>query len=119
MKYLLLLASLALGGQSKLSHRDFTGRLLLDAKIAKGDTVVGSCFSQEIPNTVVFPAKMTGVVFVSCNLDDVYLDTTLNKIIGGSHRMYKHNDADSTEWLVDSKGNFTEPMNPKVIGVEK
>ena len=59
----------------KHSQRDYTGRSLRDCDPAEfGGTIIeGSCFSQETPNTQVFPPGTKDVEFHSCNLDGVAL----------------------------------------------
>lgn len=89
------------------SHKDFTGRSLVDHDDMDGKTVGGSCFSQEAPDTHVFPAGMTGVTFSYCNLDNCFIPDG-NTVVGGSQRRHISN-ADG-DWLVDADNNITGPL---------
>ncbi len=60
---------------SDYSHRDFTGRTLIEAIDLDNQVILNSCFSQETDGDLVhiFPEDMTGVNFVNCNLDNVFI----------------------------------------------
>jgi hypothetical protein len=78
----------------KYSHKDFTGKLLIDHDPSEfNDTEIrGSCFAQEVPFgkqmefVQVFPKEMTGVTFVGCNLDNVLVPADC-KIVDGTHKL--------------------------------
>jgi len=95
----------------KYSHKDFTGRRLTDAKDLNGITIFGSCFSQEIPDTKVFPNDMTGVVFYNCNLDNVFISDG-NSTIGCSQRKFKVQN-DLMDWILDKDLKPAEPIMKK------
>lgn len=73
-----------------------------------GETIEGSCFSQEIPNRHVFPDDLVGTTFVDCNLDNTYIPPG-NTIIRGSHRFFKAQD-DGQDWIVDP--DTLAPLHP-------
>lgn len=82
------------------SHKDFTGRNLTERKDMNGLTITGSCFSQEIPDSIVFPEDMHDVTFINCNLDNCYIPPFGNVINGGSARRYKIQN-DLNTWEID------------------
>lgn len=88
---------------SEYSHKDFTGRSLADRKDMTGLTITGSCFSQETPDTEVFPPDMTEVTFINCNLDNCIIPDG-NRIHGGSNRRFKCQN-DGQDWLIDENNN--------------
>lgn len=89
------------------SHKDFTGRLLLDKNL-KDITIFGSCFSQEIPDRHIFPDDITGVTFINCNLDNVYIPDG-NMVIGCSQRKFKAQN-DLMDWILDVDLKPIEPI---------
>jgi len=100
----------------KYSHKDFTGRRLTDAKDLNGITIFGSCFSHETPDTKVFPDDMTGVTFINCNLDNIFIPIG-NTVIGGSQRRFKV-QKDARDWEIDNDGKPVKIINEKqwIIG---
>ena len=96
---------------TKYSNKDFTGRKLVNTSAIdwNNSEVVNSCFSQETPDTEVFPAGITGVVFQRCNLDNVVVPPTCT-VEGGCHRRWKVQN-DLEDWFIDVDGNPIEPMN--------
>lgn len=84
------------------SFKDFTGGVLKDADDISDITIIGSCFSQESPDTHVFPDNMTGVSFVRCNLDNVFIPAG-NSTEDCSQRRYMR--IDGQNWLVDEDNN--------------
>lgn len=82
------------------SHKDFTGRNLTAHKI-EPQVIRGSCFSQETPDSVVFPADMTGVTFEYCNLDNCVIPAG-NTVIGGSQRRFQVQN-DLNDWEIDEQ----------------
>lgn len=93
------------------SHKDFTGRKLLNAKDLNGITIFGSCFSHEIPGTKVFPDDMKDVTFINCNLDNVYIPAG-NQTIGCSQRKFKVQN-DLMDWILDEDLKPKEPIMKK------
>lgn len=91
------------------SLKDFTNQNLLDRKDLKNKTIYGSCFSQEIPETKIFPSGMKGVTFINCNLDNVFIPSG-NTVIGGSQRQFKAMD-DGQDYLVNEQGEAISPLN--------
>jgi hypothetical protein len=91
------------------SNQDFTGKTFTDSKDFKSIAICGSCFSKEIPDTKVFPDNMTGVTFIDCNLDNVFIPPG-NTIIRGSHKRFKAQN-DGEDWIVDAQGAPVEPVD--------
>lgn len=60
---------------SQFSFRDFSNRTLVerDVELLNDSTIVGSCFSQNEPDTVVFPADVSGLVLEKCNLENAMI----------------------------------------------
>jgi uncharacterized protein YjbI with pentapeptide repeats len=85
------------------SRKDFTGRNLTERTDMSGLEIRGSCFSQEIPDTHVFPEDMTGVTFVNCNLDNCFIPEG-NTVIDCRTTRYKVQN-DGHEWEIDEQGN--------------
>ena len=80
--------------------------------------IVGSCFYQEWQEGEldvvkdIFPDGIKGVVFIRCNLDNVYVPSG-NKIVEGTHKTIKvQNDWD--DWFLDDNLKPKEPMNKEV-----
>ena len=113
----------------KYSWKDFTGKTLTDAKDLKDIVIFGSCFSQEIPDTKVFPDDMQNVTFIGCNLDDVYIPVG-NTVIGGTQKRFKVQN-DLEDWILDKDNKPIKPIDkekftglglsidPKDIPIEK
>jgi hypothetical protein len=93
------------------SYKDFTAKDLTktDPKTWNDTEVIGTCFSQYVPKTVVFPVGITGVTFTRCNLDNVVVPAgcTIN---GGCHRWIKM-QKDLEDWVLDDSLNPVEPLN--------
>lgn len=102
----------------KYSNKDFTNQDFTDVDPSEfnNTTIDSSCFyrecrESEAPPFDIFPAGMTGVNFVDCNLDNVNVPPG-NTIEGGCNRKIKvQNDLD--DWELDGQGNPTEPLNKK------
>ena len=92
----------------KYSFKDYTGRTLLKATDLNNTIVYASCFSQEIPDRHIFPDAMTGVTFVNCNLDNVYIPAG-NTVIGGSQKRFKVQN-DLRDWEIDINNRPVEVM---------
>lgn len=88
---------------SDYSHKDFTNRNLLDRTDLDGQYIRSSCFSQEKPDTQVFPDSMSGVTFVNCNLDNCIIPDG-NEVIDCSTTRYEVQN-DLNDWEVDEEGN--------------
>lgn len=86
------------------SHKDFTGQDLSDRNL-DGLTICGSCFSQETPDRHIFSDKMTGVTFLWCNLDNVYIPPG-NTAKNCSQRIFKA-QPDGEDWILDSATKTT------------
>lgn len=95
----------------ELSRRDFTGRSLKDRHIT--GNIYGSCFSQEIPGSEIFPDDMSGVTFYDCNLDNCVVPID-NAIIGGSNQTFKVQN-DGNDWVLDDADAPTLPVNADVF----
>jgi len=95
----------------KYSYKDFTNKLLdkTDAAEWNDTEVVGSCFHQNTPKTVVFPVGISGVKFIKCNLDNVVIpeDCTVE---GGTNKLISTQN-DGADWFVDDNLAPIEPMN--------
>jgi len=93
------------------SFKDFTGLKIkenLDGKV-----IHGSCFSQEIPDTHIFPEDMKGVKFSWCNLDNVFIPEG-NEVIGREPKRWQVQN-DHQTWIVDKDNKPIEPLDLKII----
>lgn len=91
--------------------KDFTGQNLSDKEDMDNLEIEGSCFSQEIPHSKIFPEKMSGTVFIDCNLDNCFIPEG-NKVVRGSQRIYQIQN-DGEDWVVDPKTLAPlEPLSP-------
>jgi hypothetical protein len=95
----------------ELSFKDFTNRSLksFGAPRLSGAVIYASCFSQEKPDSEIFPNGMAGATFYNCNLDNCVIPAG-NAVIGGSRRRFAVQN-DLREWLVDDDGNPTTLLN--------
>ncbi len=91
------------------SRKDFTGQNLTERTDMSGQTITGSCFSQEVPDTVVFPAAMSGVTFINCNLDNCFIPEG-NTVEGGSTRRFEMQN-DLNDWEIDESGDPVRLVN--------
>lgn len=57
--------------EDKYSHKDFTNVKFVNINLESGTTIYASCFSKEVPDFEMFPATMTGITFLECNMDNV------------------------------------------------
>ena len=89
------------------SFKDFTGRSNLEVS----GIIYGSCFSQEIPDNHIFPDNMTGVTFIKCNLDNVFIPAG-NTIIDCSQRIFFVQN-DKNDWLINELNLPIMPVNHK------
>jgi hypothetical protein len=99
----------------KYSFRDFTGQTFSGATDMNNIIIMGSCFSQQTVDTIVFPSNLNGTVFINCNMDNVSIPTG-NTVLGGTHkRIMPFTDTvftDTTnsesvieQWMVDTNNN--------------
>ena len=95
----------------KYSYKDHTNKLLdkTDAAEWNDTEVVGTCFHQNVPKTVVFPTGIKGVKFVKCNLDNVVIPKDC-KVDGGCNRLIAV-QKDGCDWLLDTDLNPIEPLD--------
>ena len=76
-----------------------------------GLTIHGLCLSNETPNAQMLPANLTGVTFIACNLDNIFIPPG-NTLVNCSNRLFKvQNDGD--DWLVDAQHNPIQPLHPQ------
>ena len=76
-----------------------------------GQTIRGSCFGCQTPFTQVFPAGVSGVIFVGCNLDNVALPPG-STLVACCNRQFAPNPAaGGAPYLVDAQGHFLTPAN--------
>ncbi len=95
------------------SHKDFTGQHLSHRKDMSNQVIIGSCFSQEVPNSQVFPSNMKGTNFINCNLDNCIIPKG-NIISGGVARSFQIQN-DLEDWVVSKDGTPLEPVNIEVF----
>ncbi len=88
------------------AHKDFTGQSLIERDDMNGQAIIGSCFSQERPDTIVFPPDLIGVTFIDCNLDNCTIPDG-NTVQGGSRRRILV-QGDGFDWIVDADNNPVE-----------
>jgi len=111
-------ASKLLSNRVLMSRRVFPEAITPDElrslDIPPGTVINNSCFSCETPDSEPFPAKMRGVRFIGCNLDNVALPPG-NPELGAnnrcSQRKFKVNPADKQDWTVNKGGKFLEPLS--------
>lgn len=68
-----------------------------------GLTIEGSCFSQETPDSNIFPPDLKDCTFKYCNLDNVFIPPG-NKVENGSQRRFKVQN-DLNDWEIDAGNN--------------
>jgi len=86
------------------------GKTLLEADDLEGAVIYGSCFSQETPDTDVFPINIKKITFYNCNLDNVKIVKPGWIVIGGSERRFKVQN-DRMDWIVDNGNIPLEPID--------
>jgi len=94
----------------KYSHKDFTHKILTatDPAAWNNSEVVNSCFYNETPKTQVFPAGITGVEFVRCNLDNVVVPPGCTTKDCSTRLIKVQNDME--DWLLDATLKPVEPI---------
>lgn len=101
-----------------LSLKDFTGRRVVTSDVSSGDCIYGSCFSQETPDTNVFPIEVDGLTFIKCNLDNVEIPENSTLIDCVSRRFKCQNDL--RDWEVDEYGDPVKLLDEDYwIGIGK
>ena len=97
----------------EFSFKDFAGKQAKHhyENMPSNIIIYGSCFSQEIPDIHIFPEDMTGVKFIKCNLDNVFIPTG-NTIIDCWQRRFKVQN-DMNDWLINEINQPTMPTNHK------
>lgn len=93
------------------SFKDFTGQNLSEYNI-KPQEIRGSCFSQEEPDSHIFPEGMTGVTFLHCNLMNVFIPDG-NTVINCQTQRFKCQN-DGHDWEIDDIGP-TNILNYKLF----
>lgn len=96
---------------SEQSCKDFTREQFVD--IADGAYVYGSCFSKEMPDTVIFRADMKGVTFRNCNLMNVRIPDGNTVIDCQTQRFTVQNDGN--DWVIGEDGKPVEPLNSLIF----
>lgn len=92
------------------SFKDFTGHNLSNKENISG-VIYASCFSQETPDSEIFPLKLEGVTFIKCNLSNVKIPDGNTIIDCNTTRFCCQNDL--RDWEVDLNGKPTKLMNEK------
>lgn len=95
------------------SRKDFTGRTLIEATDLNGQTITGSCFSQETPDSEIFPVGMTGVTFINCNLDNVIIPDG-NTVQDCSTRRFQVQN-DLNDWEIDENDDPVKLVNSVML----
>lgn len=101
----------------KHSLKDYTQRNLLDATDLEGKVIYASSFSQETPDTKVFPDSVKKMTFYNCNLSNVLLPPN-SVVIGGQRTRYKA-QTDGEDWIVDANSKPKEPVEKERFIEEK
>lgn len=74
--------------------------------------IIGSCFSQETPDTEVFPSDAK-IHFINCNLDNCKIPEGCT-VEGGSRRRYKVQN-DGNDWEIDAENIPTNIIYSDVL----
>jgi hypothetical protein len=101
----------------ELSQQDFTGKSLRDKEIKPGTVIYQSCFCQEVPHANIFKRGLTGVTFINCNLDNVYIPSG-NLIKGGSNNIFEC-QRDGHDWVIDHTHKPVRLLNEKYHKIRK
>lgn len=100
----------------KYSHKDFTGKSLVDIKPEElnDSIIIGSCFYQEnVPDCKVFPDGAKGITFIDCNLDNVLLPPESKLQNSSNRRILMQNDLE--DWILDEKLKPIVPIEKKLF----
>lgn len=93
-----------------VSLKDFTVKTV--PALTPGTTVYGSCFSKEVPETVIFRAATNRVTFIECNLDNVFVPANANivkTVYRTPPRKFKVQN-DLEDWILNDDLTPKEPM---------
>lgn len=85
---------------NRYSNKDMTGWDLSDRVDMNNLTIENLCLSQETPHAHVLPFNLTGVAFIACNLDNVFIPAG-NTLSFCTTKTFKVQN-DLEDWLVDS-----------------
>ena len=88
-------------------RQSFTGK---DPAEFNDSEIVGAGFSQNEPFTDVFPALISKVKFINCNLDNCNIPAGAT-VEGGTNKHFKE-QADGELWIVDAALKPTVPLKP-------
>ena len=99
----------------EINNQDFTGQTLIERTDLDDAIFIHCCFSQETPDTHIFPETITGANFAYCNLDNAFVPTG-NGVGESSQRKFAA-QPDGHDWLLDDAGTPTEMVNPPIIAV--
>lgn len=75
--------------------------------------IYGSNFSQKNHRTIVFPVNITGVYFLRCNMDNVYIPPGIEIFECSNKQIKLMNDLEY--WEVDEYGNPLVPREKKLF----
>lgn len=97
----------------EFSFKDFAGKPAKHhyENMPSNIVIYGSCFSQETPDIHIFPENLTGVTFIKCNLENVFIPIGNTIIDCSQRRFFVQND--KNDWLIDINNNPTMPTNHK------
>lgn len=99
---------------------DCTKDASFDLKKASGKTFYACVFSQEHPDTHIFPDDLHDATFVCSHLDNVYIPPNNRVIteiegIGCGSRLRYEAQNDGEDWLVDEKKAPIEPIDKELF----
>jgi len=108
----------------ELSLKSFTNQNFIESDINfSGKVIYASSFTQETPNSEIFPKDTTNVVFVYCHMENVVLPENsmiVNPDCDGSPcwtQPFKA-QSDGEDWILDDKGKAKEPINKEQFLME-
>lgn len=108
------MATVIIGGvtcDDRWSQKDFAGRFLRDQRGMRDIAIYAANFSQEEPDTVVFPDDAVNIRFVNCNLDNCKLPRGSSVVGGTARRFFVQNDL--RDWEIDQQGQPVRVLNEK------
>lgn len=77
-----------------------------------GLVIYNSCLSNETPDAQTLPQGLFGVIFIACNLDNVFIPPG-NTVIDCTTRQFKVQN-DLEDWIIDPVAKTPiEPVNKK------
>ncbi len=100
----------------EINNQDFTGQTLIERTDLDGAIFYHCCFSQETPDSHIFPETMTGACFAYCNLDNVFIPD--GNSTGECSQKKFSIQPDSHDWLLDDAGNPVEMLNPLPVEIK-